>query len=204
MALIARIASVCTRRRLGAVRWPLGFSRPRSGCRSFFRYAEETATSWLPILVGVALAAATAAMSGCGGNAPAAQAGSGSVKGRADRPGGGNPDGSACGRQIGDFVGSMATLRHRLAVGVSYDEYSAELRRVRALYDRAPIRRMTIDCLATAGVPAEQALGRYVDAANAWGECLSEAGCDSASIESELQAKWRVASRYLAEAQRGL
>jgi len=154
------------------------------------------------VICCIALAAATAAMSGCGGDAPAAQAGS--VKARADRPRGSIPDGGACSHQVGGFIDSMATLRHRLAVGVSYDEYSAELRKVRALYDRVPIRRMTIDCLAAAGAPAEQALGRYVDAANAWGECLSEAGCNSAWIEAELQGKWRVASHHLSEAEQGL
>lgn len=98
----------------------------------------------------------------------------------------------------------METLRRRLAVGLSYDEYAAELRGVRSAYHRVPVKRMTLGCLASVGTLAEKALAHYIDAANAWGQCLSEAGCASVSIEADLQARWRVASRYLSEAQRGL
>lgn len=98
----------------------------------------------------------------------------------------------------------METLRRRLAAGVSYGEYAAELGKVRSAYAAVPVQRLTIDCLAAVGTPGEKALGGYIDAANAWGECLSEAGCSSVSIESALQDRWRVASRHLSEAQRGL
>ena len=43
-------------------------------------------------------------------------------------------------------------------------------------------------------------MNKYIDAANAWGECLAEAGCTTASIEGALQHKWRVASHSLSEA----
>jgi hypothetical protein len=96
----------------------------------------------------------------------------------------------------------MDTLRSRLAVGVSYDEYAAEMRRVRASYDKVPVGRMTIDCLTAVGDPSEKALNRYIDAADAWGECLSESSCDSATVEPALQRKWRVASGFLSTAQK--
>jgi hypothetical protein len=51
------------------------------------------------------------------------------------------------------------------------------------------------------GTPSEQALNEYIDAANAWGECLADAACTTASIEPILQRKWRMASRLLSEVQ---
>jgi hypothetical protein len=111
-----------------------------------------------------------------------------------------NPADDRCQAQVGGFLKSMARLRGNLAVGLSYEQYAAGMHGVRAAYDEVPVERLTIDCLSTAGTPAEKALNKYTDAANAWGECLAEAGCDTASIEHDLQRKWRVASHYLSEA----
>jgi hypothetical protein len=109
--------------------------------------------------------------------------------------------GNRCQGEVGGLLKSLAKLRGNLAVGLSYEQYAAEMHGVRAAYGEIPVERLTIDCLSTAGTPAEKALNKYTDAANAWGECLAEAGCDTASIEHDLQRKWRVASHYLSEAQ---
>ncbi len=111
--------------------------------------------------------------------------------------------GGACRRQVGGFLDSMDALRRRLAAGVSYNEYVAEMRRVRSAYRSVPVERMGIGCLDAAGTPGERALNRYIDAANAWGECLSEASCDSVSVEPLLQRRWRQASRLLSAARTG-
>ena len=63
------------------------------------------------------------------------------------------------------------------------------------------IDRLAIDCLSATGTPAEAALNKYIDGANAWGECLADASCGTATIEPVLQRKWRLASRSLSEAQ---
>jgi hypothetical protein len=100
------------------------------------------------------------------------------------------PAGDLCQSQLGGFVGSMDGLRRRLAVGVTYDQYLAEVRR--------------IDCLTAVATPGEKAFNRYIEAANDWGECVSELGCGSTEIEPALQRRWRVASHFLSEAQDGL
>jgi hypothetical protein len=105
-----------------------------------------------------------------------------------------------CRDQVGGFLSSLAKLRGSLALGLSYEQYVAALGGVRAAYGEVPVGRLTIDCLASAGTPAEKALNRYIDAANAWGKCLSEAGCDTGSIEASLQKRWRIASHFLSEA----
>jgi hypothetical protein len=112
--------------------------------------------------------------------------------------------GSSCQGQLGGFVGSMDSLRRRLAVGVTYDQYVNEVDAIRSTYARIPAEEVAIDCLAAVGTPAEKAFNRYIEAANDWGGCVSEAGCESGAVEPALQRRWRIASHFLAEAENGL
>lgn len=114
------------------------------------------------------------------------------------------PAGDLCQSQLGGFVGSMDGLRRRLAVGVTYDQYVAEVRGIRSTYGEIPIDRLRIDCLSAVATPGEKAFNRYIEAANDWGECVSELGCGSAEIEPVLQRRWRIASHFLSEAEDGL
>jgi hypothetical protein len=114
------------------------------------------------------------------------------------------PAGNLCQSQLGSFVSSMDGLRRRLAVGVTYDQYVAEVRGIRSTYGEIPTGKLRIDCLTAVAAPGEKAFNRYIEAANDWGECVSEAGCGSAEIEPVLQRRWRIASHFLSEAQDGL
>jgi hypothetical protein len=108
--------------------------------------------------------------------------------------------GGPCPAQVSAFVKSLDVMRRQLAVGLSYDQYAARVKSLRRSYDDLPIDRLTIGCLKTTGTPAESVLNKYVDAANAWGECLADAACTTATIEPVLQRKWRLASGFLSEA----
>jgi hypothetical protein len=112
--------------------------------------------------------------------------------------------GGLCQSQVGSFVASMDSLRRRLAVGVTYDQYVAEVRGIRSTYRRIPIERVEIDCLDAVGTAAEKAFNRYIEAANDWGDCVSEVGCSSEAIEPVLQRRWRIASHFLSAADEGL
>ncbi|HEV2791752.1 MAG TPA: hypothetical protein VGV69_10675 [Solirubrobacterales bacterium] len=114
------------------------------------------------------------------------------------------PAGGLCQSQVGSFIGSMDSLRRRLAVGVTYDQYVNEVRGIRSTYERLPIEALEVDCLSAVGTPSEKAFNRYIEAANDWGDCVSELGCDTATIEPVLQRRWRIASHFLTEAQDGL
>jgi hypothetical protein len=114
------------------------------------------------------------------------------------------PAGDLCQSQLGSFVGSMDGLRRRLAVGVTYDQYVAEVRGIRSTYGEIPIRKLQIDCLTLVATPAEKAFNRYIEGANSWGGCVSELGCGTSTIEPVLQRRWRIASHFLSEAQDGL
>jgi hypothetical protein len=109
--------------------------------------------------------------------------------------------GKPCPTRLGAFVESLDALRRQLAVGLSYEQYAAKAKALRSSYAKLPIDRLTIDCLAATGTAAEAALNKYIDGANAWGECLADASCTTATIEPVLQRKWRVASGFLSEAQ---
>jgi len=111
--------------------------------------------------------------------------------------------GMTCRSQLRPLLAAMDTLRADLATGLSYDRYVSELRRVRGAYRRIRAERIQLGCLVAAGAPAERALDRYVEAANAWGKCLATAVCETASIEPRLQTEWARASKLLSAAQDG-
>lgn len=165
-------------------------------------------------LAGCALLAA-ALLAGCGGGgsdstagatvashpATTTNGGSGAnQRQRKSRPGAGGP----CQTQLGSFVASMDSLRRRLAVGVTYDQYVAEVRGIRSTYRKIPVDQVEIACLGAVGTPGEKAFNRYIEAANDWGECVAEAGCSSATVEPVLQRRWRIASHFLSGADEGL
>jgi hypothetical protein len=114
------------------------------------------------------------------------------------------PAGDLCQSQLGGFVGSMDGLRRRLAVGVTYDQYVAEVRGIRSTYGKIPIDKLQVDCLARVATPGEKAFNRYIEGANDWGDCVSELGCGTTEIEPVLQRRWRIASHFLTEAKDGL
>lgn len=111
---------------------------------------------------------------------------------------------ASCEAQLGDFLDSLDRLRIRLASGLSYQQYAAAVKRIRTAYKDLPIDTLSPDCLIAAGTPGEKAFNRYIEAANNWGECLADAGCNGEVVEPELQREWQVASHWLSEAQAGL
>jgi hypothetical protein len=148
----------------------------------------------------VLIAAAALVLPGCGDDS-AATAGSTASTAATTKPGAkANATAGGCSRQLDAFVDSLDTLRRRLAVGLSYEQYAAKVKALQRGYDDLPIRHLTLGCLTKTGTPAEAALNKYIDAANAWGECLADASCTTATIEPVLQRKWRVASGSLSEA----
>jgi hypothetical protein len=111
---------------------------------------------------------------------------------------------ATCGGQLRPLVAAMDTLRTDLATGLTYDQYVSGLRRVRAAYRRIRAGRLQLGCLVAAGTPAERAVNRYIEGANAWGKCLATAACETASIEPRLQSEWARASKLLSAAQAAL
>lgn len=110
----------------------------------------------------------------------------------------------ACRKMLGSFVDSMADLRRKLAVGISYEDYLGEVQELRAVYAAIPADRLELGCLLAAGTPGERALNRYMAAANQWGECLTTTGCETATVEPRLQREWARASVLLSTAQAGI
>lgn len=154
-------------------------------------------------IVGATLSLALA-LSACGAQSTP---GEGTVD-AAPRAGAAHGAGAAgdatCGGQLHPLLAAMDTLRTGLAAGLSYDQYVSELRHVRGAHRRIRADRLRLDCLVAAGAPAERAVNRYIEAANAWGECLATAACETASIEPRLQAEWARASKLLSAAQSGI
>lgn len=114
------------------------------------------------------------------------------------------PPARSCWRELGPFLGSLAALRDDLARGLSYDDYLARVKGTRAVYAKVESKRVPAGCLLASGGPAERAFNLYIDAANAWGDCLATVTCSTRSIEPELQRKWALAESRLALAQRAM
>lgn len=109
-----------------------------------------------------------------------------------------------CRRSLGDFLDSMESLNNSLAVGLSYDAYLSAVNHVRSAYAPIEADRIPLLCLTQVAGLAEKALNTYIDGANAWGDCLASASCDSESIEPGLQRRWATASAALSAAQENL
>jgi hypothetical protein len=168
-------------------------------------------------------AALVAALASCGGNSSAATAkgGTEALQGApppafkpsrhpAETPGqvtarpGRSGAPSRCAAQLGDVLDSMEKLRTRLVAGLAYEQYVGAVKSVLGAYGAVPVDELALACLRAAGTPAEKGINRYVAAGNAWTDCVEVPSCEAASIEADLQRKWKQASAYLSKAQRGL
>jgi hypothetical protein len=115
-----------------------------------------------------------------------------------------SPAKGSCGAQLRGFVRSLVDLRERLVAGLDYRGYLSEVRGVRIAYEGVEIGGLGLDCLIAGATAAERAFNLYIDAANAWGDCLTDAACETASVEPGLQRKWALASDLVSRAQRDL
>lgn len=173
--------------------------------------ASRAASRVTIVVCAAGLAALAPALSGCGGDT-AAKAGGSSVSSAERKPAAKVTKAEdeqpavdkRCRNQVGAFLETMDALRERLVSGLSYEEYVGEIGVVRAAYDEVPVGALTLPCLSAAGTPGERAFSSYIEAANSWGECIEEEGCDAPTIEPVLQKRWRVASHFLEEAQTGI
>jgi hypothetical protein len=161
--------------------------------------APPAARRLLPL--GCVLAAAAAlALSACGSGGAATAESTAASQRTASQPAAHAAAAKPCPASVDTLVRSLDHLRSRLAVGLSYEQYAARMGALRTSYDNVPVAHLTIGCLASTGTSAEKALNKYIDAANAWGECLADASCTTASVEPVLQRKWRLASGFLSQA----
>jgi len=151
-------------------------------------------------LLCCALASATALTLGACGSDGAATADDTATGASGERPAKPRAAGQPCPAKVSAFVDALDRLRRQLAIGLSYEQYAARVQALQHDYDAVPIDHLGLACLTTTATPAERALNRYIDAANAWGECLADAACATATIEPVLQRKWRVASNFLGKA----
>ncbi len=89
-------------------------------------------------------------------------------------------------------------------IGVSYEQYVSELGTVRKSYERLPIEKLDLACVSGPATSAEESFDGYLAAANTWGDCVSESGCETSALEPKLRRKWQLAAKQLAEAQQAL
>jgi hypothetical protein len=158
--------------------------------------------SWLSAAGCAALASLALVLPGCGGDSRATGTTGGAGRVVPTRAGGKRPSpepvlAGGCPTELSRFTDSLQRLRQRLVAGLTYDAYVGAVRDLRSEYAAIPIETIAPACLLSTGTPSERAFDVYVEAANRWGECLSEPGCDGGDVEAPLQAEWHLASRQL-------
>jgi len=151
------------------------------------------------ILLGLALI-----LGACGGDGTSAADGPASTASTSSTPTPKKVRALRTCHRLRGFAGAMSALRDKLARGLSYDDYLREVQRVRSLYGKIEAGKLTVGCLLVSGGPAERAFNLYIDAANAWGDCLATVSCSTRSIEPRLQRKWALAAHQLTVARQGL
>ena len=151
------------------------------------------------LLLGIA----ALALLGCGGgDATTATATAGTrLAAKSPKAGGDAVRATRCG--LGAFLHDLDTLESRLAAGLSYEQYFAEVQGARSAYEKIPVGSLDLPCLNAVGAPAEKALNQYIESANIWRECRADVSCGTYTIEPRLQRKWRVASHYIGLAHAG-
>jgi hypothetical protein len=103
-------------------------------------------------------------------------------------------DAETCDTQLRDLVDSLGDLNSRLAVGLSFQDYSEHLGDVRVAYDKVDFSSLPATCLRRVGVPAENALNNYITAYNTWNNCIDDEYCDVDTIDFDLQTEWTPAT----------
>jgi hypothetical protein len=155
------------------------------------------------------------ALPGCGSQAPAAPqpTGATTIESAESQPGAksepasrGKHAGStaACSSHLTGFLDQLDRLRRSLVVGVSYEQYVSELGTVRRSYEQVPVAKLDLACVSGPADSAEQSFDSYLRAANTWGNCVSESGCETSALEPKLRRKWQIAARQLKEAEKAL
>jgi hypothetical protein len=165
-------------------------------------------------LLAAAIALALA-LPGCGSQAPAApQPTDATTAGATESTPGGIAESAsrgkpaspspACSSHLTGFLDQLEHLRRSLVVGVSYEQYVSELGTVRRSYEQVPVGKLDLACVSGPANSAEQSFDTYLAAANTWGDCVSEAGCETSALEPKLRRRWQLAAQFLAEAKEAL
>jgi hypothetical protein len=151
------------------------------------------------LCVALLLGIAVFALLGCGGG-DAETATKATTAARDGKRSGPSRPAAAERCRLGPFLHSLDLLEERLAAGLSYEQYFAEVKGAKTVYKAIAVDELELPCLAGVGTPAEKALNKYIEAANVWRACRADVSCGTYTIEPRLQREWRVASHYLAEA----
>lgn len=111
---------------------------------------------------------------------------------------------SECQNQIGPLLRALENLDAKLDVGLTYADYSTEVGTLSVAYNRIRFEQLDVECITSAGIPAENAFNQYRKAYFEWDECFDDFDCDLDFIEPSLQDFWSKGSSFVSKAQTGL
>jgi hypothetical protein len=106
---------------------------------------------------------------------------------------------SACAEDVGEFLDGLKSLDSRLDIGLTYAEYGNQLGDAKTAYDDIDWQDLDQDCIQGVGVDGEAALNHYLKAYTFWKDCIEDSGCQTDSIQDDLQAEWAAATTLIAK-----
>jgi hypothetical protein len=109
-----------------------------------------------------------------------------------------------CRQRTSGLMAQLQEIDSRLSVGLAYAEYSTQVGNARVAYDRVPIKTLDPDCITDVALHLENAMNTYARAESTWSDCINDYGCDTDSIQPELQAKWSESTSEINKAKSGL
>jgi hypothetical protein len=98
-----------------------------------------------------------------------------------------------CERQLTALTGDLDVMRGRMIREPGYRKYVQDVRLLQAGYASTPFSKLDVACLQGPATVAEQAVDRYVAAANAWSRCLASSGCDLQAAKTAVARQWWLA-----------
>lgn len=109
-----------------------------------------------------------------------------------------------CNAALEGTASALTELDSRLAVGMSYDEYSTSAGDASVAYGAIDQSAVTGDCALRAGLYIEEALNTHIEASEIWRKCLNRLCNFNREINAEMQEKWLAASNKITKANQAL
>lgn len=103
-----------------------------------------------------------------------------------------------CADKLAGLTDALFELNSRLSVGIAFAAYGEKVANARVAYDKIKFNDLDPDCILGVGQPAEAAMNEYVNAYTTWNDCIQKTGCNTDSIQPQLQASWLTATATLA------
>ena len=106
-----------------------------------------------------------------------------------------------CDEQMGDLLGTLKQIDGRLDVGLTNSDLGTRMGDVSVTYNDIPFHKLSPKCVASVGVPLENAYNEYTKSKTAWDACIDDYSCTvEGAVLAEMRGHWMKAGRLIDKA----